>query len=128
MNNLKIRSNLLNNNCWITAHRAANLAVWLLALNAPMTLSHAAEPLKTIELIFNNQMAMTDMDKLQAALQAQGVTVSSYNLDAAKALSESLSQASRPTRNTPSVSCWNGCTPKVLPHSKGATKPLTRGL
>jgi integrating conjugative element protein (TIGR03757 family) len=91
MNNLKIRSNPLNNNCWITAHRAANLAVWLLALNAPMTLSHAAEPLKTIELIFNNQVTMLNVDKLQAAFQAQGITVSSYNLDAAKALSQSLS-------------------------------------
>ena len=63
----------------------------MVVLNASTNTAQAAEPLQSIELIFNNQTAMLN-DTLQAALQGQGVTVSSYNLDAAKSLSQALSQ------------------------------------
>ena len=53
--------------------------------------AEASDPLKTIEIMFNNHTTLRNT-QLQGALQRQGIKVSLYNLDAAKALSRDLSQ------------------------------------
>lgn len=60
--------------------------------DAPQTLA----PLKTIELIFNNQMAIVDADNIKASLEAHGVSVSAYNLDGPDAAMQFLN-ANLPT-------------------------------
>jgi integrating conjugative element protein (TIGR03757 family) len=61
----------------------------LLALS--LTLAYANTPLHSIEVVFNDQTPVSNVNLIQASLQAQGVTVGLYNLDAPAQLSKDLS-------------------------------------
>lgn len=54
-------------------------------------LLYAAQPLRSIEVIVNSQSAKSDA-QVVARLQAAGIKVDFYNLDAPKLLSKALSQ------------------------------------
>jgi integrating conjugative element protein (TIGR03757 family) len=55
--------------------------------------SAAASPaLHSIEVVFNGQTPVSHVSQMQTALQAQGVTLALYNLDAPAQLNQVLSQ------------------------------------
>jgi integrating conjugative element protein (TIGR03757 family) len=57
-----------------------------------LTLAYASTPLNAIEVVFNDQTPVSNVNLIQSSLQAQGVTVAFYNLDAPAQLGKALSQ------------------------------------
>lgn len=67
----------------------AQLLVTMAIMALSLTLAYASTPLHSIEVVFNDQTPVSNL--IQASLQAQGVTVGLYNLDAPAQLSKDLS-------------------------------------
>lgn len=70
----------------------AQLMVAMVLMVLSLTLAYASTPLNAIEVVFNDQTPVSNTHLIQSSLQAQGVTVGFYNLDAPAQLSKDLSQ------------------------------------
>jgi integrating conjugative element protein (TIGR03757 family) len=71
--------------------KLAQLMVAMALMILSLTLAYASTPLHSIEVVFNDQTPVSNVSLIQPALQAQGVTVGLYNLDAPAQLSKDLS-------------------------------------
>jgi len=70
----------------------AQLLVTMAIMALSLTLAYASTPLHSIEVVFNDQTPVSNASLMQSSLQAQGVTVALYNLDAPATVRNTLSQ------------------------------------
>jgi integrating conjugative element protein (TIGR03757 family) len=72
--------------------KLAQLMVAMALMVLSLTLAYANTPLHSIEVVFNDQTPVSNVSLIQPALQAQGVTVGLYSLDAPATVRNTLSQ------------------------------------